>query len=82
MSSRSSNRHLPPGATPDEIDLLAGGNLPAAWRAAWERDPRRAVLVTPDGHEVTGEQLAERTARAAGRFVAAGLAPRDRILLS
>jgi malonyl-CoA/methylmalonyl-CoA synthetase len=73
------NPHVPPGT---EVDLTAGGTLPGAWTAAWARDPGRVTLSTVDGARVTAGELAERTARAAGRYAAAGLAPGDRVLVS
>jgi len=64
------------------MDLAEGGTLPGAWTAAWARDPGRIILSTMDGVRVTAEELAERTAAAASRYAAAGLAPGDRVLVS
>jgi malonyl-CoA/methylmalonyl-CoA synthetase len=74
--------HLPPGIRAADVDLAAGGSLPGAWRAAWERDGGRVTLTTMDAGAVTAAELAERTAAAAGRLGAAGLGPGDRLLLS
>ena len=63
-------------------ELASGGTLPGAWTAAWARDPGRSTLSTMDGASVTAAELAERTATAAGRYAAAGLAPGDRVLMS
>jgi malonyl-CoA/methylmalonyl-CoA synthetase len=73
------NRHVPAGST---VDLAAGGTLPGAWTANWAADPGATVLSTVDGQRVTAGELAERTAVAAGRYAAAGLAPGDRVLVS
>jgi malonyl-CoA/methylmalonyl-CoA synthetase len=74
--------HLPPGAKPDDVDLAAGSTLVGSWVAAWAADPGRVTLSTLDGEAVTAAALDERTATAAARYAAAGLAPGDRILLS
>ena len=74
--------HLPPGVSPGEVDLASGRTLPGAWTAAWAADPGREVLRTLDGERVGAGELADRTAAAAGRYAAAGLAPGDRLLLS
>jgi malonyl-CoA/methylmalonyl-CoA synthetase len=72
--------HLPDGASPDLAD---GGSLPGAWTRSWRAAGSRVVLSTLDeAPPVTAAELDERTAVAAGRYVAAGLAPGDRILLS
>jgi malonyl-CoA/methylmalonyl-CoA synthetase len=74
--------HLPPGVSPGEVDLAAGSTLPGAWTAAWAADPDREVLRTLDGDRLTAGELADRTATAAARYAAAGLAPGDQLLLS
>ncbi len=71
--------HLPPGV---EADLGLGGTLPGAWTAQWESAPRAPVVTTTDGRTVTAAELEQRTAEAAGRYAAAGLAPGDRIIVS
>ncbi|NJC71290.1 AMP-binding protein [Planosporangium thailandense] len=65
-----------------EVDLAAGRTLPGAWTAAWAADPDRTVLSTLDGAAMSAAELAERTAIAAARYAAAGLAPGDRVLIS
>jgi len=62
-------------------DLAAGGSLPGAWTRAWRAIGDRVVLSTLDGRDVGAAELDERTGVAAGRYVAAGLVPGDRILL-
>ena len=58
------------------MDLAAGGTLPGAWTAAWAADARPdVVLSTWTGVTLTAAELEERTAAAAGRYAAAGLAP-------
>ncbi len=74
--------HLPPGLAAADVDLAAGGSLPGSWSAAWAAAPDREVLRTPDGWRLSAAALAERTAAAAGRYAAAGLAPGDRVLVS
>src|SRR5436190_21118775 len=75
----TANRHVPPGST---VDLAEGGTLPGAWTARWAEDPGATVLSTVDGERVTAAELADRTAGAAGRYAAAGLARGDRVLVS
>jgi malonyl-CoA/methylmalonyl-CoA synthetase len=74
--------HLPVGLDPADVDLHGGGSLPGAWTSAWRGDGARMVLSTLDGQALTAEELESRTARAAGRFGAAGLVPGQRVLLS
>ena len=74
--------HLPPGTDASTVDLAAGGTLPGACTAAWRSDPSRITLSTLDGVAVSAGELEARTADAAGRYAAAGLAPGDRLLLS
>jgi malonyl-CoA/methylmalonyl-CoA synthetase len=71
--------HAPKDA---EGAVSAGGTQPGAWTVAWAAAPERAVVRTPDGWSMTATGLAERTAAAAGRYAAAGLAPGDRVLMS
>ncbi|NJC65859.1 AMP-binding protein [Planosporangium flavigriseum] len=56
--------------------------MPGAWVARWAADPGRTVLSTPDGPALSAAELADRTATAAARYAAAGLAPGDRVLMS
>src|SRR6266540_2529331 len=74
--------HLPPGEPPSDVDLAAGATLPGSWTAAWAAHRSHVTLSTLDGMTVTAAELEERTAEAAGRYAAAGLALGDRILLS
>ena len=74
----SSDVHVPPGVS---VDLAEGATLPGAFTAAWSAEPSRVALSTLDGGSVSGEELESRTARAAARFQAYGLAPGDRVLL-
>jgi malonyl-CoA/methylmalonyl-CoA synthetase len=73
------NRHVPKGST---VDLAEGGTLPGAWTARWTAEPSRTTVSTMDGARISAEELADRTAQAAGRYAAAGLAPGDRVLVS
>jgi len=74
--------HLPPGASPDELDLLARGTLPKAWITAWAADPRAPVLHDQRHGWVSGDALEEATRRVAGRLSRAGIRPGDRMLFS
>ncbi len=65
-----------------DVDLLDGGSLPGAWTAAWRLAGTRTVLSTLDGVRVSADELEARTAKAAGRYAAVGLAPGDRVLMS
>jgi malonyl-CoA/methylmalonyl-CoA synthetase len=71
--------HLAPGV---EADLSLGATLPGAWTARWAADPGAEVIATPSGRSVTADELEQLTAAAAGRYAAAGLSPRDRIMVS
>lgn len=74
--------HLGPGTSPDDIDLTGQVSLPAAWSARWRAAPSARVLRDPDGTWVTANALLGGTAAVAGRLVAAGARPGDRILVS
>jgi malonyl-CoA/methylmalonyl-CoA synthetase len=76
------SRQLAPGTSPDEVDLGAGDSLPAAWSARWRADPNAPVLRDPDGTWVSGAELLATTATVAGRLVAAGARPGDRVLVT
>ena len=73
--------HLPVGVAPASLDLLAAGSLPRAWAANWAAAPGRPVL-HDDGVWTTAAALDERSAVVAGRLLAAGLVPGDRVLVS
>jgi malonyl-CoA/methylmalonyl-CoA synthetase len=74
--------HLPAGAGQDDLDLLAAGCLPAAWRRLAEAGPDRPALwAAEEGWRSRGE-LAAASARVAGRLRRAGLAAGDRVLVS
>ncbi len=74
-------RHLPPGLDAGDVDLTAGGSLPAAWVTNWASGANRPVLADRDGWVTAGE-LEERSRRVAGRYRGAGLEPGDRIVVS
>lgn len=76
------SRHLPAGVSAAEVDLSAGGTLPAVWFGRWSADPQRAVVW--DAHEgwVTGAQLTVRAQDVAARLTAAGIVAGDRVLMS
>ena len=76
------SRHLPAGGSAAEVDLSAGGTLPAVWFGRWSADPQRAVVW--DAHEgwVTGAQLTGRAQEIARRLAHAGVDVGDRVLMS
>ena len=89
--------HLPSGSRLQVSDLVTSGTLVRAWAERWEADPEAPVLMdaastagpsSPAGlaHRPStwwsAEELDAATRRAAGRLVAAGLRPGDRVLWS
>src|SRR5712692_4284810 len=74
-------RHLPRGTTPESVDLLRARSLPAAWAAAWAREPGAPTLFAGDRWVSAGE-LDGRSRTVAGRFARAGLQAGDRIVMS
>ncbi|WP_419910643.1 class I adenylate-forming enzyme family protein [Candidatus Poriferisodalis sp.] len=76
------SRHLPAGGSAAEVDLSAGGTLPAVWLDRWFADPQRAVVW--DAHEgwMTGVQLLGRAQDVAQRLASAGVVAGDRVLMS
>jgi malonyl-CoA/methylmalonyl-CoA synthetase len=75
--------HLDPRAG-GGFDPTAGGleSLCVSWVAKWRENPARKVIHDPDTGWLDGAALDERSARAAGRLAALGVAPGDRVLLS
>ena len=76
------HRHLPAGHRVDDVDLAAGGTLPAVWLDRWSADPQRTVVWDAHDGWVTGAQLQTRATDVAERLVASGVAPGDRVLTS
>jgi malonyl-CoA/methylmalonyl-CoA synthetase len=74
--------HLPAGMRPEDVDLTGRGSLPAAWVAAWARDPAARVLWSAERDWVTADELERDSRRVAGRLLGAGLRPGDRMLFS
>ncbi len=74
--------HLPPGVARADLDLSAGGSLPAAWAARWRRAGSTPLLRTPAGEWWSGDELLERTETAARTLVAAGARRGDRVLVA
>ncbi len=74
--------HLPPGADPGRLDLLAEGSLPAAWRRRAQAAPDRPSLWDASRGWTTRARLEEASRLAAGRLHRAGLRPGDRVLCS
>ena len=70
-------RHLPAGMSWSDVDLLAGGSIPAV-AAAWAAERPSAVAFAP----LTWEALLARTEAVAGRLARLGLRAGDRLLCS
>ena len=76
------SRHLPAGGSAAEVDLSAGGTLPAVWLDHWSSDPQRAVVRDARDGWVTGALLHERARDVAERLARAGVVAGDRVLMS
>jgi len=76
------HRHLPAGLSADDVDLSAGGTLPAVWLDRWAADPQRAVVWDAHAGWVTGARLLELAQQVARRLAAAGVGAGDRVLMS
>ena len=79
-NSHAWRAHLPAGAGPDHLDLLAAGSLPAAWRRLAEAGPDRPALWAAERGWRSRGELEAASARVAGRLRRAGLAAGDRVL--
>jgi malonyl-CoA/methylmalonyl-CoA synthetase len=82
MALRPWTAHLPPGSEAQAIELVTASSLPASWRSHWLAEPARASLIEPSGSAITGAELDEQTALAAGRLAAAGAGPGERVVVS
>jgi malonyl-CoA/methylmalonyl-CoA synthetase len=79
-ATKPSRSHLAPGSHYDP-SARGAGNLPTAWRRAWEAAPDRLQIHDPElGWRSRGELDAE-SARRAGRLAGLGLQSGDRVLL-
>ncbi len=76
------SRHLPAGGSAAEVDLLAGGTLPAVWLDRWSSDLQRAVLWDAHDGWVTGAGLLERAQEVGRRLAGVGVVAGDRVLMS
>jgi len=76
------HRHLPAGWSAGDVDLAAGGTLPAVWLDQWSSDPQRAVVWDVQAGWVTAARLLELAQQAARRLAAAGVGAGDRVLMS
>jgi malonyl-CoA/methylmalonyl-CoA synthetase len=74
--------HLPAELRIRDLDLTPASSLTGRWTEHWRRRPRAHTLADVDGTWLTAEELDDRTAVAAARLRAAGLAPGDRLALS
>ena len=83
-SNRASHwhRHLPAGWSAGDVDLAAGGTLPAVWLDRWSSDPQRPVVWDASEGWVTGAQLLERAQEVAKRLAGVGIVAGDRVLMS
>ena len=83
-SNRASDwrRHLPAGWSAGDVDLAAGGTLPAVWLDRWSSDPQRPVVWDASEGWVTGAQMLERAQEVAQRLVGVGIVAGDRVLMS
>ena len=81
-NSHAWRAHLPAGAGQDDLDLLAAGSLPAAWRRLAEAGPDRPALWAAERGWRSRGELEAASARVAGRLRRAGLAAGDRVLVS
>ena len=70
------------GVSADDVDLSAGGTLPAVWLGRWTTDSQRAVVWDALTGWVTGAQLLELAEQVAWRLAAAGVGAGDRVLMS
>ncbi|MEZ5257986.1 MAG: AMP-binding protein [Ilumatobacteraceae bacterium] len=80
ISSTSWQPHLPAGT--GTLDLDAGRSLPEAWSTRWAAAPDAPLVRDPDGTWLSAGELDGRSAAVARRFLAAGLGPGDRVLIS
>ncbi|MCY3584866.1 MAG: AMP-binding protein [Acidimicrobiaceae bacterium] len=76
------SRHLPAGSNAADVDLSAGGTLPAVWLDRWSTDPQRYVVWNAHAGWVTGAELLERAQDVAERLASAGIVAGDRVLMS
>ncbi|HEY2429907.1 MAG TPA: AMP-binding protein [Acidimicrobiales bacterium] len=74
--------HLAPGRRWEDVDLGAGGSIPAVTATLARAAPERPVLHAPGRGWVTRGELEDRSARLAGRLAGIGLRTGDRILCS
>jgi len=82
LTLRPWSEHLAEGVGADGLDLVAGRSLPVAWRQRWEDEPGHVVAWGEDGGALTANDLDERSALAAARLAASGVAPGDRVVVS
>jgi len=75
-------RHLAPGLDWRQIDLLAGGSIPAVSARLAAAGPDHPVVHDGGRGWVTRGELADASARVAGRLARAGVRPGDRVLCS
>jgi malonyl-CoA/methylmalonyl-CoA synthetase len=74
--------HLPAGADPARLDLLAEETLPRGWARRFAAEPARPVLWERRRGWVSAGALDTASRRVAARFHRAGLRAGDRILMS
>ena len=76
------SRHLPEGRSADDVDLAAGGTLPAVWLERWAANPQRPVVWDTHDGWVNGAQLLERARDVARHLASAGIAAGNRVVMS
>ena len=74
--------HLPADASRDVTDSFAARSLPAIWRERWLAAPDAELIHDSTHGWLSAADLAERTARAAGKLRGLGLNQGDRVLIS
>jgi len=74
--------HLPHGADPQALDLLAAESLPRAWVKHFVEAPERPAFCDTERRSLSYRELDRRSRTVAARFAAAGLETGDRVLLS
>jgi len=74
--------HLPPGVSPERLDLLADDSLPGRWTRRWRERAAWPQLQDVDGTWISSLDLEERTRAVARRLLAAGLRRGERFVIS
>ncbi|HXA28446.1 MAG TPA: AMP-binding protein [Candidatus Angelobacter sp.] len=81
VDSRAWQAHLPAGADPDALDLLAEGSLPRAFAARWAAAPDAPLLHDGEHGWRTAADVERATAQVAATLAARGLHKGERVVL-